>query len=238
MNDQDLTAMDHIVPYSKTQSDASTKLSHEASDTQRSKSTGNARPAIQKSAPGELHAATTAKANLLPMSLVHTDPTAQSNWFTGLEHSANAANAARTAAGVFNLADDVRSGALNEIGNHPQDVVRDAGIGLVVGAALLLAPEGLAAAAIGGAVVAGAYETVKQGGVANSERDIVSGAKNLGLSVNVEFDRSKFSTEEQKKAKATLEGVGAGVAQATAGMVGVLNGAIAVAGVAGVLMAL
>lgn len=207
-----------------TDASAASKLSQEASDAQRAKSTsnatGSATPKSSIPAPKE---------NLPNLTIVHPAAPVKTDWFSSVEHSA---------AGVLQVAGDIGKGALNEVIHHPLELAKDAAVGLAIGAvAVALAPEGVAvgtvAAVVGGvaALGVGAYEVVQHGGIQNTARDLVNGAKSLGHSVAVEYDRNKFSSADHQKAKSDLEGVGAFTSEVAAGTAGFYAGG-ALAGVA------
>jgi hypothetical protein len=228
----------------KTDTSAATKLSQEAQEAQRAKTPSLAKPAGSDSphvtsAPA---ANATAKAKDLPnLTLVHTPAPAKSDWFSSIAQSAE---------GVMHVAGDLGKGAVDEAIHHPGTLLKDAAIGVAAGAAtavgIALLPEGLAGlaivggvAAIGGAAV-GAYEVVKHGGIQNTAKAVVDGAKdlvhqaeNLGHNVAVDFDRSKYSAADQQKAEKAVQkvgGVGAEVAAGTLGTVVGSGGALLIKG--------
>jgi hypothetical protein len=207
-----------------TDASVASKLSQEASDAQRAKSTSNATGSAnhESSTPAP-------KENLPNLTIVHPPAPAKTDWFSNVEHSAE---------GALQVAGDIGKGALNEVIHHPVELLKDAAVGLAIGAvAVAVAPEGVAvgtvAAVVGGvaALGMGAYEIVQHGGIQNTAKDLVNGAKNLGHSVAVEYDRNKFSSADHQKSKSVLEGVGAFGSEVAAGTAGFFAGG-ALAGVA------
>jgi hypothetical protein len=155
-------------------------------------------------------------------------PAPQDNsFFGGLERSAE---------GVLKVAGDIATGAVNEVVNHPGQILTDVAVGAAVGAvAITVGPEALL---IGGgiALAAGAiYEVNHYGGVVPAAKagldeatkiakSAWSGAVNLAQDAAIDYDPSKHSQADQAKAKAAMESVGAFGAQVGAGTLGGMGG--------------
>jgi LysM domain len=110
---------------------------------------------------------------------------------------------------------DIGAGVVDEVVNHPGEVLKNAaiGVGVAVGAALL-APEIAVVAAVAG-VAAGGYELIKHGGEWIHAGDVVANPEG-------------HTVAEQKQAHDTLHGVGQGITDLAAGVAG---GAIGTLGV-------
>ena len=138
----------------------------------------------------------------------------------------------RSAEGALRVIGHVGKGAVDEVVNHPGEVLKDVAVGAVIGAvAVTVGPEALI---IGGAaVLAGGamYEVYHHGGVGAAVKAGVdettklaksawSGAENLAHDAAIDYDPSKYSQADQAKAKAGMESVGAFGAQVAAGTFG------------------
>jgi hypothetical protein len=131
--------------------------------------------------------------------------------WTGAWHSIE--HLAQTAGTV---AEDLGKGAVNEVVDHPGTLLKDAAIGLAVGAAIGYAPV-LAIPAL----LYGGYELYE------NRQKIENAAFEFGHDLNVINDSKAQPAGEQKTAETSLEGFGAMGAQLAAGIAGGIAGGYA-----------